>query len=95
MISLAQPLEPLTTMAQNLAMIFLDLNLALPVEPILFRVCLKRTTPTMETLNHPFLTTTLAGQLQEASQASPLEPSLPNLLEISQPKAMEASHLKS
>ena len=70
MISLAQTLEPLTTLAQNLAMIFLDLNLALPVEPTLSRVSLKRTTPTMEMLNHPFLTTTLAGQLLEASLAS-------------------------
>merc|ERR1719318_1435642 len=60
-------------------MIFLDPNLALPVEPTLSRVYLKRTTLTMGTLNHLFLTTTRAGQL----------------LEISQPKAMETSHLKS
>lgn len=95
MISSAQTLEPLTTLAQNLAMIFLDPNLALPVEPTLSRVSLKRTTLTMGTLNHLFLTTTRAGQLLEASLASPLELSLPNLLEISQPKAMGTSHLKS
>eukprot|EP00091_Calanus_sinicus_P013588 TRINITY_DN30144_c0_g1_i1.p1 TRINITY_DN30144_c0_g1~~TRINITY_DN30144_c0_g1_i1.p1 ORF type:complete len:163 (+),score=40.45 TRINITY_DN30144_c0_g1_i1:590-1078(+) len=70
----------------------LDLNLALPVEPTLFRVYLKRTSPTMATLNHPFPTTTPAGQLLEVSQASLLETSLASLLEASLASLLDPFH---
>ena len=80
----AQNLELPTTLAQNLAMTFLGLNLVLPMIPN--HSSLWRIAPAKVTQNLPFPTTTLSGQTVEAS--------LTSLLEVSLPRAMETSHLK-
>ena len=82
----AQNLELPTTLAQNLAMTFLGLNLVLPMVPTRSRLYLRRIAPTLATQNLPLPTTTLTGQTVEASLIS--------LLEISLPRVMETSHLK-
>ena len=84
-ISSAQNLELRTHTAQNLAMIFLDPNLALPMAPIHCKACSRRITLTRVSMNPPS-TTTPAGQL--------LLDTITSLLQIFLARVREASHLK-